>query len=244
MNRSMRIACALVVGALASGLGVACAKQDAGKAAASSSPAASAAGLESDEQKVLYALGVILGQNVANLHVTPTELELLQRGLADGATGKTPAVDLKEYSQKIQAFAQAREAAEAVAQKGKSLAFRESAGKEAGAVTTGSGLIFTSVKEGTGLGPSATDTVSVHYKGTLPDGTEFDSSYKRGTPTQFPLNGVIPCWTEGIQKMKVGGKAKLVCPSEIAYGDRGRPPVIPGGATLVFEVELIEIVKK
>ena len=89
----------------------------------------------------------------------------------------------------------------------------------------------------------ATDVVSVHYHGTLPDGKVFDSSVQRGQPAEFPLNQVIPCWTEGVQKMKVGGKARLVCPSTIAYGDQGRPPVIPGGATLVFEVELLEVAK-
>ena len=112
-------------------------------------------------------------------------------------------------------------------------------------VTTPSGLVYQSIKEGTGASPAATDVVKVHYRGTFPDtGKEFDSSYKRGEPTEFPLNGVIPCWTEGLQKLKIGGKAKLVCPSTIAYGDQGRPPKIPGGATLVFEVELLEIVKK
>ena len=115
-------------------------------------------------------------------------------------------------------------------------------GAHAAAVTTPSGLVYESIKEGTGASPSATDTVKVHYRGSFPNGgKEFDSSYKRGEPTEFPLNAVIPCWTEGVQKIKTGGKAKLVCPSDIAYGDQGRPPKIPGGATLVFEVELLEI---
>ena len=109
---------------------------------------------------------------------------------------------------------------------------------------TPSGMVYKENAAGTGKSPAASDTVKVHYRGTLTNGTEFDSSYKRGEPAEFPLNGVIPCWTEGVAKMKVGGKAKLVCPSAIAYGDRGSPPKIPGGATLVFEVELIEIVKK
>jgi FKBP-type peptidyl-prolyl cis-trans isomerase FkpA len=97
------------------------------------------------------------------------------------------------------------------------------------------------LKPGTGASPKATDTVKVHYRGTLTNGTEFDSSYKRNEPTSFPLNRVIACWTEGVQKMKVAGKARLVCPSSIAYGDRGSPPSIPGGATLVFEIELLEV---
>jgi len=108
-------------------------------------------------------------------------------------------------------------------------------------VTTASGLVYESLKEGTGTSPKATDTVKVHYKGTLPDGKEFDSSYKRGEPTEFPLNRVIPCWTEGVQRMKPGGKAKLTCPPAIAYGDRGAGGVIPPNATLNFEIELISV---
>jgi len=104
-----------------------------------------------------------------------------------------------------------------------------------------SGLIYRELTPGTGDSPKATDTVKVHYRGTLINGTEFDSSYKRNQPAQFQLNGVIKCWTEGVQKMKVGGKSKLACPSDLAYGDQGRPPMIPGGATLVFEVELLGI---
>ena len=102
-------------------------------------------------------------------------------------------------------------------------------------------MVYIEQKKGTGASPKATDTVKVHYKGTLVDGKTFDSSYDRGEPAQFPLNGVIPCWTEGVQKMAVGGKAKLICPPAIAYGERGSPPVIPPGATLVFEVELLEV---
>ena len=115
---------------------------------------------------------------------------------------------------------------------------------QSGPATSPSGLVYQSVKEGSGASPKATDTVKVHYRGTFPDsGKEFDSSYSRGQPAEFPLNGVIPCWTEGVQKMKVGGKAKLVCPPGIAYGSRGAAGVIPPNATLNFEVELIEIKK-
>ena len=117
----------------------------------------------------------------------------------------------------------------------------DSAAKEAGALVTPSGLVYRAVKEGSGANPTAADTVKVHYKGTFPDGKEFDSSYSRGTPIEFPLSRVIPCWTEGVQRMKVGGKAKLTCPSEIAYGSRGAGGVIPPNATLVFEVELLGI---
>ena len=115
------------------------------------------------------------------------------------------------------------------------------AAKEEGALVTASGLVYRSLKDGSGASPTASDKVKVHYRGTLPDGKEFDSSYKRGEPIEFPLSGVIKCWTEGVQRMKVGGKAKLTCPSKLAYGERGAGGVIPPNATLLFEVELLAI---
>src|SRR5450830_1140797 len=113
--------------------------------------------------------------------------------------------------------------------------------KEPGAVVTASGLVYRSLKDGSGASPSASDKVKVHYRGTFPDGKEFDSSYKRNEAIEFPLNGVIKCWTEGVQRMKVGGKAKLTCPPSIAYGERGAGGTIPPNATLLFEVELLAI---
>ena len=115
------------------------------------------------------------------------------------------------------------------------------AAKESGAVVTPSGLVYRSLKDGSGASPGPTQTVKVHYRGTFPHGREFDSSYKRGEPIEFPLNRVIKCWTEGVQRMKVGGKAKLTCPAPIAYGERGAGSVIPPNATLQFEVELLAI---
>src|ERR1700680_5025944 len=120
-------------------------------------------------------------------------------------------------------------------------AYLDKAAAEPGATRTASGLVYRELKAGTGASPKPSDVVKVHYRGTLVNGTEFDSSYKRNQPAEFPLTGVIPCWTEGVQKMKVGGKSQLVCPSSIAYGDAGSPPVIPGGATLIFEIELLGI---
>ena len=121
----------------------------------------------------------------------------------------------------------------------------KAAAAETGAVVTASGLVFKSIKDGSGASPKASDTVKVHYKGTFPDGKEFDSSYKAGGPIEFPLSGVIKCWTEGVQMMKVGGKAKLTCPADIAYGARGAGGgLIPPNATLVFEVELLGIAGK
>ena len=122
-----------------------------------------------------------------------------------------------------------------------SLAIAPAAMAQTQAVTTASGLVYQSLKEGAGDSPKATDTVKVHYKGMFLDGKEFDSSYKRGEPTEFPLNRVIPCWTEGVQRMKPGGKAKLTCPPAIAYGERGAGGVIPPNTTLNFEVELVSV---
>jgi FKBP-type peptidyl-prolyl cis-trans isomerase FkpA len=214
--------------------------------AAAGSPAAGAAGaspaaLATDDPKLFYALGMLLGQNVRVLNLTATELEQVKLGLVDAATGKKTDIDLNAYGSKLQQFGAARIKQAGEAEKGRGAAFRDAAGKEAGAVLAPSGMVYKETAAGTGKAPAPTDTVKVHYRGTLIDGTEFDSSIARGTPAEFPLNGVIPCWTEGVQKMKVGGKARLVCPSNVAYGDQGRPPTIPGGATLVFDVELIEI---
>jgi FKBP-type peptidyl-prolyl cis-trans isomerase FkpA len=117
----------------------------------------------------------------------------------------------------------------------------EQAAAEKGAVKTPSGMVYRALTEGSGASPKETDVVRVHYKGTFPDGKEFDSSYKRGQPTEFPLNRVIKCWTEGVQRMKVGGKAKLTCPPSLAYGDKGVGGTIPPNATLQFEVELLAI---
>ena len=117
----------------------------------------------------------------------------------------------------------------------------DKAAAEKGAAKTDTGMVYRSLKDGTGASPKATDTVRVHYRGTLPDGKEFDSSIARGQPTEFPLNRVIKCWTEGVQKMKVGGKAKLTCPPALAYGERGTRRTIPPNATLIFEVELLAI---
>jgi len=115
------------------------------------------------------------------------------------------------------------------------------AAKEPGAIVTATGLVYRSLKDGDGPSPVASDKVRVHYRGTFPDGKEFDSSYSRNQPAEFPLDKVIKCWTEGVQRMKVGGKAKLTCPASIAYGERGAGGVIPPNATLQFEVELLGI---
>jgi FKBP-type peptidyl-prolyl cis-trans isomerase FkpA len=203
---------------------------------------ASAAGQpQTEEEKTLYALGLTIGRSLSVFSLTPAQLEFVRAGLYAQVKGEKPAVSLEEYGPKIQAMATARQSAKSEAEKKRGEEYLAKAAKEKGAEKTASGLIYQQLKAGTGPSPTATDTVKVHYRGTLIDGKEFDSSYKRNEPASFPLNGVIPCWTEGVQKMKAGGKARLVCPSAIAYGDRGSPPEIPGGATLIFEVELLEV---
>jgi FKBP-type peptidyl-prolyl cis-trans isomerase FkpA len=207
----------------------------------SPSPTPVAFELKTEDEKTVYAVGLVVGRNLGALNLSPTEMDIAKRGIADAATGQTPMVDLQTYGPKIEAFAQARAASAAQGQKEKAQAFADSAAQQTGAVKTASGLVYQTLAAGQGKSPAPKDVVRVHYRGTLTDGTEFDSSIKRGQPVEFPLNQVIPCWTEGVQRMKVGEKARLVCPSAIAYGDQGRPPAIPGGATLVFEVELLGI---
>lgn len=197
---------------------------------------------QTEEQKTMFALGMTVGRSLKVFELTPEELALVKAGMEAQMSGADAGVALDTYGPKIQDMARARQAQHAMKQKEKSKAFLDTAAKEAGAQVTPSGMVYVTLKEGTGPAPAATDMVKVHYRGTLTTGEEFDSSYKRNEPATFPLNGVIRCWGEGVPKMKVGGKAKLVCPSDIAYGDRGQPPTIPGGATLVFEIELLEIV--
>ena len=166
---------------------------------------------------------------------------MVKTGLTDGVLKRTPKVNMQEVMPKVQQLQQTRMAAGSEVEKKAGADFLAKAAAEKGVVKTDSGLVYSTIKEGNGASPKATDTVKVHYQGTLVDGTVFDSSVQRGQPVTFPLNGVIPCWTEGVQKIKVGGKGRLVCPSQIAYGDQGRPPKIKPGATLIFEVELLGI---
>jgi len=207
--------------------------------AKAATPAAAPGALTTDDQKTIYALGLSMAQQLSQMGITPAEYAIVKQALTDAAAGK-PALELSAWQPKFGTFANARSVKMAAAEKVKSKAFLDAASAEPGATRAPSGLVYRELAAGTGASPKATDKVRVNYRGTLTNGTEFDSSYKRNMPAEFPLNGVIPCWTEGVQKMKVGGKSKLVCPSEIAYGDQGRPS-IPPGATLVFEIELLAI---
>jgi FKBP-type peptidyl-prolyl cis-trans isomerase FkpA len=229
MNRNR--ARALLLAALA--VTAACKKEE-------TKPAA-AAGPTSEDEKTLYALGAMMGERfVGPMHTSDRELDMLVLGLRATARGGKPEFAVETYAPKFDALARSRASAGAGDVKKASEAFRNAATKESGAQSYPSGLIMKTLKPGSGASPKPTDVVRVHYHGTFPDGKVFDSSVQRGEPAEFPLNNVIPCWTEGVGHMKVGEKAKLVCPSDIAYGDQGRPG-IPGGATLVFEIELIAI---
>jgi FKBP-type peptidyl-prolyl cis-trans isomerase FkpA/FKBP-type peptidyl-prolyl cis-trans isomerase FklB len=199
--------------------------------------------LKTEDQKTLYALGLVISQNLASFNLNASDLDTVLAGVSDGVLKKDFKVDVQTYAPKISQLQASRAGAVAATEKKAGQAFLDRAASEKGATRTSSGLIITTLKAGTGPSPKATDKVKVHYHGTLTDGTVFDSSVQRGEPIVLPLNGVIRCWTEGVQLMKVGGKSKLVCPSDIAYGDQGRPPQIKPGATLVFEVELLEIAK-
>ena len=196
-----------------------------------------------EEQKTLYALGMLVSRSLAVFDLNPAELEFVKQGITDAGTGKSPAVDISVYNDKVQELARSRRKAQGEKLASVNKEFMEKAAGEKGAVKTDSGMVYLSLKEGEGNSPVSTDTVKVNYRGTLPDGKEFDSSFKRGKPAEFRLDGVIKCWTEGLQRMKVGGKAKLVCPSTLAYGEAGAGDLILPGATLVFEVELLDVRK-
>jgi FKBP-type peptidyl-prolyl cis-trans isomerase FkpA len=199
---------------------------------------------KTEDEKTLYAIGFILGERIHQLQLSKAQQKMVDQGYNDGKTGAKAKVDPKERQQQISEFAQKRQqqvAAKTVGpEKEKGKAFADKAAKEPGAQRLPSGVVYRTVKPGTGASPKETDKVKVNYEGKLVDGTVFDSSYKRGQPAEFPLNGVIKCWTEGVGKMKVGEEAQLVCPSDTAYGDMGRPGIPPGG-TLIFKVELLGI---
>lgn len=209
------------------------------QSARAAEPPAPDAALATDDAKAVYAIGLSLWRNLTALDLSAEEVALVQRALADAAAGR-PALDPQQYADQVQQFATARATRRAASEKARGDDLLAAAAAEPGAVKTPSGMVYRELAAGSGKSPKASDTVEVHYRGTFGDGSEFDSSYKRGTPAKFGLDRVVKCWTEGLQRMRPGGKAKLVCPSDLAYGDRGRPG-IPPGATLVFEIELLTV---
>jgi len=192
---------------------------------------------QTEDQRTLYLYGVGFGKSLKTMHLDPDELEFIESGMRDGFEDKKLKVDPEDGSNPMEDLNEMIMARSKV----KTREFLSKKKNAPGAKIYPSGLIMTEIAAGSGASPTADQTVKVHYHGTLPDGTVFDSSVDRGEPAEFPLNRVIPCWTEGVQKMKKGGKSRLVCPPEIAYGDRGSPGRIPPGTALVFEVELIDI---
>jgi FKBP-type peptidyl-prolyl cis-trans isomerase FkpA len=216
---------------------VACAPTDAPPPAA---PAESTAELSTDDDKTLYAIGLAIGQNVRDFKLTSAEVDIVAQGLKDSVLGNEPKVALDVYGPRIQVLAMERASAAAGDEKQASDAWVAEQAAQPGAQRSDTGVIVIPITEGTGANPTADSTVRVHYHGTLRDGSVFDSSVDRGEPISFALSQVIGCWTEGVQKIKVGGKAKLVCPADTAYGDQGSGS-IPGGAALAFEVELLAI---
>jgi FKBP-type peptidyl-prolyl cis-trans isomerase FkpA len=196
--------------------------------------------LDTEEEKTLYALGLTISRSLSPFNLSPLDLEIVEAGFTAGSLHKPPAVDLETYGPKIKKLRESRAAAVAAAEKTTNQALLDKAAEEPGAMKTASGLVMIPIVLGTGASPTATDTVTVTYEGRLADGTVFDSSIQRGEPVTVPLNGVIKCWTEALQLVKVGGRSRLVCPADLAYGDQGWPPVIKPGAVLIFEIELLK----
>jgi FKBP-type peptidyl-prolyl cis-trans isomerase FkpA len=240
MKRTSVCALLLGVAVLAGG----CQKKQ-GAGSATASPSASPGTAMTEDDKAILAFGAAMGQQMATqvkpLNLSPAEMETLKKGVLASLAGEKPQYDIQQYGSLLSARAQKQAATVAAGEREKTAGFRDAAAKEQGAVKTASGLVYKTITPGHGPSPKATDKVSVHYTGTLTDGKVFDSSVQRGQPAEFQLNQVIPCWTEGVQRMKVGEKARLVCPPELAYGDRGAGPDIGPGATLVFDVELLAI---
>ena len=205
------------------------------------SGASAASDPASDEQKTLYALGIAISQSLGVFGLNESELEFVKSGLSDGVLKRPSKVELKTYGPKSEQLEKTRTAVLAEGDKKAGATFLAKAAAESGATKTESGAILTTLKEGKGANPKATDTVKVHYHGTLLDGTVFDSSVKRGEPATFPLNQVIKGWTEGLQLMPVGSKYRFQIPAALAYGEEGFGNAIPPNSDLTFEIELIEI---
>ncbi len=206
-------------------------------------PATAEVSVESEDDKAIYLIGVSFARQLGRLYLSQREAQIVGKAIVDFNRGEAMDLDPQVYGPKINFLQEARAKQGLVIEKERSDAFLAEKRNRSGAKAMPSGLIYTEIKAGSGDQPESTQTVSVHYTGRLRDGSIFDSSVMRGQPAEFSLSGVIPCWTEGVAMMKVGGKAELVCPAEIAYGETPpRQSAIPPGAALAFEVELLNIV--
>jgi len=205
-------------------------------------PAASKAPM-TDDDKMIFAVGEILSGSIKPFAFSEHEMDLVLQGFDAGMHGKKTGIDADSYRAKIQALLTDRMTKGVAAAKSAGQAYRDKAAAVKGATKTPSGVIMTTLRPGSGPSPGAEDTVKVEYEGQLIDGTVFDSSKQHGQPLTFKVSGVVPCWTEALQHMSAGAKIKLICPPDLAYGDRGSPPQIPGGSTLVFDVELLSFEK-
>lgn len=194
------------------------------------------------DEPVLYTLGQLIARTLDGWGLTPDELAVVQLGLEDGVLGHPPKVDLAAQAPRLHTMQAERRAAQ-VERDREARARSVEALTGDGTVRLPAGSLMQSLRAGDGPAPTATDHVRVHYEGKLTDGTVFDSSHRRGEPAIFPVRGVIACWTEALQAMRVGGRSRVICPPELAYGERGAPPVIQPNATLVFEIELLAIVR-
>lgn len=198
---------------------------------------------QGEVDRALFALGASMGRSLEGFVLTPEELAQVVAGLKAAQAGE-PVPEEPDAPVWIKQLEAQRRDKRLTLEKERGARFAAEAAKAPHTTVSPSGLVYTVINEGIGPSPSPVDTVRVHYRGRLIDGREFDSSYRRGEPAEFSLRQVVSCWTEGLQKMKTHGKAKLVCPASIGYGDKGSPPSIPPGATLVFEVELLDVVAR
>jgi FKBP-type peptidyl-prolyl cis-trans isomerase len=199
--------------------------------------------LEDDHDRMLYTLGAALGRQLTGLSLSEEDMRKVQAGIRDQVLEDSLRIDPNDYMDAVRVFHQEQAELAARREREASAAYLAEAAARPGVRGFPSGLLYEELEAGQGNAPAANSVVRVHYHGTLRDGRVFDSSVDRGDPIDFPLDRVIPCWTEALQHMREGGKSRVVCPSEIAYGKSGSPPTIPGNAVLTFEVELISIVR-
>jgi len=210
-------------------------------AAVAAGSSARASEIQSERDQTLYAIGARLGRSLAPFALSEDELEMVLRGLRDAVLGRELAVNETAQQDRIDALLRERKPVLLETERAASAELLEQAAREPGAVHTPSGLVMVALRAGTGATPGPADQVRVHYHGRLRDGNVFDSSVDRGVPLEVAMAQALPCWREGLLRMHVGGKSRLVCPAELAHGARGEPPRVAGGAAVVYEIELLAI---